>query len=207
MRRPQDTSSGSLPGQLLGDSSSDPEDVSEYMKGVLLTLRPCPNVSKALQQLAADEYKYYLAELAKAKGGSANDLAYYVDGEGRTITVSGLVRTHAQRDKDTAPVPFGGKAHKQSDDHKGHLFAATFAADAKLADAFLNVVWEKGKINLSQKKRFENAVAAFAAGHPGCVVTTIHEPKFDPGDGRPFEMNHYVVVDGVVVGAVILENE
>lgn len=205
--RPPNVPSGSVAGQHSSDTSGDPADVSEYMDEVLSLLQPCPNVPAEVLKVAADEYAHFTAELAKAGAGSTAQLHYKVDTEGRTISVSGMVHVHAKRDKDTAPVPHGGSAHKQVGDHKGHLYAATFAGDPAHADAFPNVVWETGKINLSFKKRFENAVAAFAAGNPGCVVTTIHEPRFNPGDGRPFEMTHYVVVNGVVVGAVILENK
>jgi DNA/RNA non-specific endonuclease len=207
MVRPANPPPAALAGQHLADENDDADDVSKYMDDVLDLIQPCPNVPQHVRQIAEDEYKHYQVELAKAQGGATHSLLYKVDGDGRTISVSGVVRTHAQRDKDTAPAPFGGDVHKEPGDHKGHLYAATFASNPKSADAFLNVVWEKGVINLSYKKRFENAVAAFAEDNPGCIVTTLHEPLFRPDEGRPFAMQHYVVVDGVVVGAVTLKNE
>lgn len=205
--RPPNPAAAAVSGQHLADVNDDPDDVSKYLDDVLELLQPCPNVPQHVKEIAGDEYKHYQVELAKAQSGATHDLLYKVDEDGRTVSVSGVVRTHAQRDKDEAPAPFGGAVHKEPGDHKGHLYAATFASNPKSADAFLNVVWEKGMINLSYKKRFENAVAAFARDNPGCIVTTLHEPLFRANEGRPFAMQHYAVVDGVVVGALTLKNE
>jgi hypothetical protein len=191
-------------GQHQASASDDPQDVSAYMDVVLQPLlQACP-APQHVQDLARTAYQHHQAELAG--GVSLHHLAYKIDQDGRTISVEGLVRTHVQRDKGRAPTPQGGTKYKKPGDHKGHLYAATFAADPTVADAFLNVVWEMGDLNLSHKKRFENAVKEYTTKHPGCIVTTIHEPLFGKLDGRPFAMNHYVVVNGVVVGCVKLDN-
>lgn len=203
--RPPNPPPAAAAGQFLGDSTSDPKDVTKYMNNVFSSVTPCASVPPEVQQIATDEYARFQAQLAS--GGETDSLFYQVDEDGRTIMSGGMVHVHAPRAKDTAPEPFGGKKHKTPGDHKGHLYAAHFADAPAHADAFLNVVWEKGSINLSQKKRYENEVAAFTAAHPAAVVQTLHEPLFHPGDGRPFAVRHYAIVDGQVIASVILENK
>ena len=202
---PPNPAPGPIAGQLSIDVSGDPEDVSDYMSKILSALAPGPNVPQDVAEFADETYAHYEEE--EAQGGSTKDLCYKIDELGRTISVSGLISVHPQRPKGAAPTPHAGSKKKKKGDHKGHLFAAAAAEFAKSADAFPNVIWEMSQINLSFKKRFENSAIAFAADNPNCMVTTVHVPHYRLGEFRPYQVDHYMVVDGVVVGVVKLDNE
>jgi hypothetical protein len=128
-----------------------------------------------------------------------------IDSEGLTIHAEGRITgPHPGRTKSYVPGPVGGKSPGH---HKGHLVAEGLVEEPSLINVKENIISEAARSNLSAKRIFENIAGRIANENPGAIVKTHHMPVRLPGNSVPYEVYHYITVNGKIVHGEVIKNE
>lgn len=78
--------------------------------------------------------------------------------------------------------------------------------DPKTVNVRENIIAEAANSNLSAKKKIENEAIRLADANPRKTVRLISIPKYIGDSLRPFEVEHIITIDGVVVKRVTIPN-
>jgi RHS repeat-associated protein len=147
------------------------------------------------------------------KGGSSTSIVPYdpvqfnaiIDSQGLTVQAEGRITgPHPGRAKGYVPDPVGGKSLSH---HKGHLVPEGLVENPEVVNVKANIISEAAKSNLSPKRIFENLAGKIAKENPGAIVKTHHVPIRFPGSSVPYEVYHYITVNGKIVHAVTIKNQ